>query len=251
MAGNAATPGQSVTARALAVLGAFDRNHRALTLTEIAARADLPVPTALRLTRELVDWGALTRRSDQRFVIGRRLWDVGLLAPIQSGLRELAAPFMQDLFAATLATVHLAVRDGAQVLYLDRLSGRASVPVVSRVGSRLPLYSTGVGKVLLAYAPDDVRTAVLADLRPITRYTVVASGLLNKQLDQVRRDGYATTLEEMTLGACSVAVPVRAGDEVVAALGVVVGALGRNKATLVAAAQVAAAGIGRAVSGLT
>lgn len=250
MAGNATTPGQSVTGRALAVLGAFDRRHRALTLTEIATRAGLPVPTALRLTRELADWGALTRRPDQRFVIGRRLWDIGLLAPIQSGLRELAAPFMQDLYAATLATVHLAVRDGTQVLYLDRLSGRASVPVVSRVGSRLPLYPTGVGKVLLAHAPDDVRQEVLADLRPITRYTVVAPGLLNKQLEQVRREGYATTFEEMTLGACSVAVPIRVGDEVVASLGVVVGTLGRNKATLVAAAQVAAAGIGRTAGGL-
>jgi hypothetical protein len=69
-------------------------------------------------------------------VIGRRLWDLGLLAPVQTGLRDVAAPFLQDLYGATMATVHLAVRDGTQVLYLDRLSGHASVPVVSRVGAR-------------------------------------------------------------------------------------------------------------------
>ncbi|MFW0782945.1 IclR family transcriptional regulator [Gordonia sp. CPCC 206044] len=245
MAGNTGSPGQSVTARALAVLGAFDRAHRALTLTEIADRAGLPVPTVYRLVRELETWGALVRRPDNAFVIGRRMWDLGLLAPIQSGIREIAAPFLQDLYAATLATVHLAVRDGTQVLYLDRLSGRASVPVVSRVGSRLPLHSTGVGKVLLAHAPDEVRRAVMADLRPMTRHTIVAPGVLDRQLRQIRHQGFATTTEEMTLGACSVAVPIRNGDDVVAALGVVVPALGRNRASLVSAAQVAAQGAGR------
>ncbi|WAC53575.1 IclR family transcriptional regulator [Gordonia sp. SL306] len=245
MAGNTGSPGQSVAARALAVLGAFDRAHRALTLTEIAERAQLPLPTVHRLVRELETWGALTRRPDNRFVVGRRLWDLGLLAPIQSGIREIAAPFLQDLYAATLATVHLAVRDEAQVLYLDRLSGRASVPVVSRVGSRLPLHCTGVGKVLLAHAPDDIRRTAMEDLTPMTRHTIVAAGVLDRQLRQIRQQGYATTVEEMTLGACSVAVPVRRGDTVVAALGVVVPTLGRNRPTLVAAAQVAARGVGR------
>jgi DNA-binding IclR family transcriptional regulator len=246
MAGNTSAPGQSVAQRTLAVLAAFDRDHRALTLTEIADRADLPLPTAHRLTRELVSWGALVKRPDGRFVVGRRLWDLGLLAPIQSDIREIAAPFLHDLYAATLATVHLAVRDGTQVLYLDRLAGRASVPVVSEVGGRLPLYCTGVGKVLLAHAPDEVRRAVLSDLRPMTTHTVIAPGVLDRQLGQIRHLGYATTVEEMTLGACSIAVPIRNGDDdVVAALGVVVPSLGRNRAMLVAASQVAAQGIVR------
>ncbi|MEE4024891.1 IclR family transcriptional regulator [Gordonia sp. PKS22-38] len=249
MAGNTSRPGQSVAARTLEVLGAFDRTHRALTLTEIAERAELPVPTVHRLVRELETWGALTRRPDTRYVIGRRLWDLGLLAPIQSGIREIAAPFLQDLYAATFATVHLAVRDGVEVLYLDRLSGRASVPVVSRVGSRLPLHCTGVGKVLLAHSPDEVRREAMGDLRAMTPHTIVAPGVLDRQLRQIRQQGYATTTEEMTLGACSIAVPIRRGDEVVAALGVVVPSLGRNRATLVAAAQVAAQGVGRTLGG--
>ena len=96
------------------------------------------------------------------------MWDLGLLAPVQTGLRQVASPFLHDIYGATLATVHLAVRDGTAVLYLDRLSGHASVPVVSQVGSRLPMHATGVGKVLLAYAPEDVRAAVLANLTRIT-----------------------------------------------------------------------------------
>lgn len=248
MAGNSARSGVSVASRVLAVLGAYDTGHRRLTLSEIARRAELPLPTAHRLVRELAQWGALVRQPDGAYVVGRRLWDLGLLAPVQSGLRDVASPFLHDLYGATLATVHLAVRDGTEVLYVDRHSGHASVPVVSRVGSRLPLYATGVGKVLLAYAPPEVVDEVLADLRHITPYTVTQPGRLRDQLRRVRRDGYAQTSEEMSLGACSVAVPIRDGrDEVVAALGIVVARLNRDRPRLVAALQVAAHGIGRSI----
>jgi DNA-binding IclR family transcriptional regulator len=136
------------------------------------------------------------------------------------------------------------------VLYLDRLTGRRSVPVVSTVGSRLPLYPTGVGKVLLAYAPDEVQSTVLSSLKRITPHTITQPARLRAQLDRVRSDGYATTVEEMTLGACSVAVPVsRAETEVVAALGIVVPNLRRDRPRLVAALQVAAHGIGRSIGG--
>lgn len=249
MAGNISRPGATVVSRVLALLGAFDETHRRLTLTELARRADLPVPTAHRLIGELTARGALARTPSGEYVVGRRLWSLGVLAPVQTGLLEAAAPFLHDLYAATLATVHLAVRDGTEVLYLDRLSGRRSVPVVSTVGSRLPLYPTGVGKVLLAHAPEPVQAEVLSSLKRITPHTITQPARLRAQLDRARSDGYATTVEEMTLGACSVGVPVRRNDaEVVAALGIVVPSLRRDRPRLVAALQVAAHGIGRSIS---
>lgn len=247
MAGNSTSPGASVTSRALALVGAFDEEHRRLTLTELAERAGLPVATAHRLVAELVEWGALTRTGSGDYVVGRRLWDIGLLAPLQAGLVELASPYLHDLYGATHATVHLAVRDGVEVLYLDRLRGSASVPVVSTIGSRLPMHATGVGKVLLAHAPLEAQQRVLADLPRITAYTVTQPGRLRRQLAQALRDDHATTTEEMSLGACSVAVPVRRGGEVVAALGLVVPSLKRDRPRLVAALQVAARGVGRAL----
>lgn len=247
MAGNTATPGATVTSRALALLGAFDEHHRRLTLSELAGRAGLPLPTAHRLVGELVAWGALARTSAGAYVVGRRLWDLGLLAPVQTGLRELASPYLHDLYGATLATVHLAVRDGTQVLYIDRLAGHASVPVVSSVGSRLPLHATGVGKVLLAHAPAPVQQDVLAHLTAITPYTVTHPGRLRRQLSRVRQDDHATTSEEMSLGACSIAVPIRRGPDVVAALGIVVPSL-RDHARLTGALHVAARSVGRALS---
>jgi len=240
-------PGPSVTSRALALVGAFDDTHRRLTLTELAGRAGLPLPTAHRLVGELVTWGALARTSAGDYVIGRRLWDLGLLAPHNAGLVEVASPYLHDLYGATLATVHLAVREGTEVLYVDRLRGSTSVPIVSTVGSRLPMHATGVGKVLLAFAPAEVQRSVLADLPRITAYTITQPGTLQRQLSAVLREDYATTVEEMSLGACSVAVPVRRGADVVAALGIVVSSLKRDKARLVSALQVASRGISRSL----
>jgi len=248
MAGNTAAPGATVTSRVLAILGAFDDEHRSLTLTEIAGRAGLARATAHRLIAELTAWGALRREASGAYTIGRRLWDLGLLAPVQTDLRQTAAPFLHDLYGATRATVHLAVRDGTQVLYVDTVRGNASVPIVSTVGSRLPLHSTGVGKVLLAHAPADVRREVLSGPLPrFTAYTITQPARLERQLRRVLEDGYATTAEEMTLGACSVAVPVRVGEETVAVVGAVVAELRRTRERLIAALGVAARGIERSL----
>lgn len=119
------------------------------------------------------------------------------------------------------------------------------MPVVSSVGTRLPMHATGVGKVLLAHVPAEVQSDVLANLTRITAYTITQPGTLRRQLARVVRDGYATTIEEMSLGACSVAVPIRRGPDVVASLGLVVPSLKKDRPRLVSALQVAAHGIGR------
>jgi DNA-binding IclR family transcriptional regulator len=240
---------KSVTRRALALLAAFDAEHPALPLSALARRAGLPLTTAHRLGGELTAWGALDRRQDGSYVVGRRLWDLGLLAPISRELREVALPFLQDLSAATGENAHLAVRDGTSALFVERISGRSAVAIVSRTGSRLPLHATGVGKVLLAHAGPQVVTEVLRRPRRITAYTVGDPRVLRRQLADVRRRGYAVTGEEMSLGAASVAVPVLGSDgEVVAALGVVVASSRRNLARLVPALQVAAQGVARAAA---
>ena len=148
-----------------------------------------------------------------------------MLAPVEGRLRQVAEPFLHDVYAATLATVHLAVRDGDEVLYLERMMGRTSVPIVSSVGSRLPMHCTGVGKVLLAFAPRQVQDHVFANLTRITPYTIVTPSVLSGQLERIRREAVATTSRG------DVARRVFAGrtgrrrqsdDAVVAAIGVVV-----------------------------
>jgi len=245
MAGNTRQTGTSVTSRALAILSAFDEQHRAMSLSDIAARADLPLATTHRLLGELFRWGALERLPSGEYVIGRKIWDIGHLAPAETGLRQVAEPFLHDLYGATLATVHLAVREEFEVVYLDRLRGNQSVPVVSKVGGRLPLHTTGVGKVLLAHAPVEVQDTVLGALTRITPYTITQPGVLRRQLRQVLDKGYATTREEMSLGACSIAVPIHRREEVIASLGLVVPTLKGSEQRLYGALRVAAQSIGR------
>ena len=147
MAGRTTEPGRSVTSRALGLLDAFDSTSPRLTLSEIADRSGTPLATAHRLLAELADWGALARRSDGRYEIGRKLWDLGLLAPVQLELRQLAAPFLLDVHTTIRDTVHQAVRDALSALYIERISGRESVPVVSQVGSHLFAQLAGTSKV--------------------------------------------------------------------------------------------------------
>ncbi len=249
MAGNSGAPGRAVATRALAMLDAFSAEAPRLTLSEIAQRSDTPLTTAHRLIGALAGWGALVRRPDGRYEVGRKLWDLGLLASVQLELRQVAAPFLLDVHTATRDTVHLAVREGRSALYVERVSGRESVPVVSQVGSRLPLHATGVGKVLLAAAPDDVLDRMLGALTRETRHTIADPARLRREIAEVRRRGFARTAEEMSLGAASVAVPVpvdSAGTTVVAAaLGIVVPSSRRDPARLVPVLEVAARGIGR------
>lgn len=223
MAGNSRDQGRSVTARALSVLTAFDIDNTRLTLTAIARRADIPLATAHRLVRELENWGALQREDDGRYAVGMRLWEIGLLSPVNSRLREVALPFMQELCESTHDNVHLAVRDGTHAVYVEKLSTPRAVPIISRPGGRLPLHATGVGKVLLAHASTGVVQRCWENgLSRHTPYTITEPGRLARELRGVRDRGFAQANEEMTLGNCSVAVPVHGHTgEVVAALGMV------------------------------
>jgi DNA-binding IclR family transcriptional regulator len=239
----------TVTSRVLAVLAAFEPGRPLLTLTEIAQRAGLPLTTAHRLVGELARWGALERGPDGRYRVGLRLWEVATLAPRGLGLREAALPFLEDLYEATHQNVHLAVRDGGEAVYVERLSGRGAVPVVSRVGGRLPLHATGVGLVLLAYAPRAAQEAVLAG--PLTRFTprtITQPRALRRVLAEVRRARVAVSDGLLDLAALSVASPVHGPEgEVVAALSVVVPSE-HDASTYTAAVLAAARGVSRALT---
>jgi DNA-binding IclR family transcriptional regulator len=233
-----------VTGRALALLAAFDADHPRLTLSELARRSGTPLTTTFRLVAELEGWRALDRQPDGRYAIGLRLWELGRLAPVSADLRETALPFLSDLYELTRENVHLAVRDGGAAVIVEKLTGHHAVSIVSRVGGRLPLHATGVGKALLAFAPAEVRADYLrGPLVRCTPYTLAGSRLA-RELALVRRRGWARTAEEMTLGSCSVAVPVAGphGDAA-AALGLVVHSVRRDLDKWVPALLRSAAGI--------
>jgi DNA-binding IclR family transcriptional regulator len=245
--------GPSVTARVLGILSAFGPGAEALTLSGIARAAGLPLSTAHRLVGELAAWGALERGEDGRYRVGLRLWEVGALAPRSLGLRERAMPYLEDLYEATRQNVQLGVRDGHEVVYVERLAHPEAVRVFSRVGGRMPLHATGVGQVLLAHAPGPVQEEVLAGPLPaLTPRTITDAHTLRRTLAAVRREGVAVCDGMVDLLAMSVAAPVRGEDErVVASLSVVVPSAGAEPRAIVPAVRAAARGISRALGSPT
>jgi DNA-binding IclR family transcriptional regulator len=214
--------GRSVISKVVALFDAFTPTTPELSLNELAAETGLPVSTTYRLASELVAWGGLERVAGGGYRIGLRLWELGSLAPRGESLREVALPFMSDLYEATRENVHLAVLDGTEVLYVEKLSGRRAMTVRTRRGGRLPLHATAAGKVLLAHAPESLfRETVAAGLRRYTAHTIIAPGHLRRALTDIRRSGIGYAREELTVGTLSVASAILDGEgDAVAAVSV-------------------------------
>lgn len=239
----------SVTGRALRVLEAFTPAAPVQSLTDIARRTGLPLTTAHRLVGELERWGALERDTRGSYRIGLRLWEIASLAPRGLGLRELALPQLSDLVHVTGENAQLAVREDLSVVFVERLAGRGAVPVLTRVAGRFALTPTGVGRVLLAYAPPEVQERALAGPQPrCTERTECDPVALRQALAEVRHTGVAICERQVTLDSVSVAAPVHGprGD-VVAAVSVVAHVDRVQPYTLVPLVQVAARGISRAL----
>ncbi|GAA0546520.1 IclR family transcriptional regulator [Saccharopolyspora spinosporotrichia] len=207
--GHPTGPTGPVTTRALTLLDCFAPTRPALTLSQLALRAGMPLSTAHRLVGELVGWGALERDADGAYCIGLRLWELGALAPRGAGLRERALPFLEDLSQITRENVQLAVREGTEVVYVERIAGSGAVPVLTRVGGRFALTATGVGLVLLAHAPAELQDEVLAaHIDRYTELTVTDPARLRRLLADVRSNGFSISDRQVTMDAISVAAPI-------------------------------------------
>lgn len=240
---------RSVTAKVLALLGAFSSRTPEMTLSELARRAGVSLPTAHRRVAELLEWGALERGPGGRYRIGLRLWELASLAPRGPGLREVAMPFLEDLYEITRENVQLAVREGAEVVFVERIAGHHAVPVRTRVGGRFALHATGVGLALLAHAPIDVQQELLDS--PLDRFssrTVTDPAALREKLAAIRQNGFAISDGQVTVDALSVAAPVSGPDgEVIAAVSLVVRAEGAQPTALAPVVRSASRSIARAL----
>lgn len=216
----------SVLSKARHILDAFLDDDLGVTavlpLTELARRSGVPKASVHRLCQELLEWGLLERAAPGTgYRLGLLLFEMGQRVSRQRLLRDAAIGPMEELIAATGATVHLGIRAGLDVLYVEKLAGRRPVAEPSTVAGRLPLHATATGKVLLAFAPRAVLDDALAAGFPrVTPRTLTSPALLGAQLERIRREGHAVEVEECRLGHASLAVPVTDGSGVVAALSV-------------------------------
>ncbi|WP_436405358.1 IclR family transcriptional regulator [Mycobacterium asiaticum] len=209
------TTPSAVIDRISLVLDAFEGPGR-LTLAQIVRRTGLPRSSAHRMLERLVQLRWL-RRSGRDYELGMRLVELGSLAVHQDRLVRAAKPLLGELHRATGLVVHLAVLDGADVLYLDKIGDRMIAAIPTRVGGRQPAHCAAVGKAMLAY--QDTHEPVDLTTRK-TKYSIATAAQLTAELAKIRSHGFAFDREESLLGFGCVAAPIGGPGEAVAAVSV-------------------------------
>jgi DNA-binding IclR family transcriptional regulator len=201
------------------VLDTFDGPGR-LTLAQIVRRTGLPRSSAHRMLERLVQLRWL-RRSGRDYELGMRLVELGSLAVHQDRLVRAASPLLGELHRATGLVVHLAVLDGPDVVYLEKIGDRMASAIPTRVGGRQPAHCTAAGKAILAYCDQDAYQDAQVNLQVRkTKYSISNSSQLALELAKVRAHGVAFEREESLLGFGCVAAPIGSPGEAVAAVSV-------------------------------
>ena len=207
-------------ARGLAVLAAFDARHPTLGLAGIATRTGLSRAAVRRLVLTLQHLGYV-RPHGREYALSPRVLELGFGCLGSLQLTDLALPLVEQLAHRVSHSCSMAVLDGQSIVYVLRVPVRRVMTVALGVGARLPAYAASMGRVLLAGLPPASLDAWLGECRPsrLTPHTVTDRRRLKRIVAEVRAQGYAYVEQELELGLCSLAVPVRDRDgNVIAAL---------------------------------
>jgi len=231
--------------KGLRILQAYRSGDRKLRLNDLVDRTGMPKSTVHRLTQVLIENHLLSLDAGG-YELGIGLFELGGLVPVKQRLREIALPFLQDLFVATHETVHLGIREGRDVVYVEKIYGHSDLALPSRVGGRLPLTCTAVGKALLAFSSGEIQESVLTQpLRRISQRSIVDPARLRRELAEIRNTGLAFEREENTPGRGCVAAPVLVQGEALAALSISVPITHYTVPPLAAAVKTAALALSR------
>ena len=200
--------------KALQLLDAFRGSGPTLGVSEIARRSGVPKSTAFRLLAHL-EQGGYVERDGSDYCLGRHLFELGNSVPLcrPQGLRSIASPHLGHLFARVQKVVHLAVLEGTEIVYVDKIHAPDTVQVQTSVGGRMPAACSSLGKVMLAFSDRSTIGPVLdAGLARRTRYSVADPALFLRELARVRQEGVAYDREEVQLGLACVAAPILGAD---------------------------------------
>jgi DNA-binding IclR family transcriptional regulator len=209
-------------ATGLAVLAALAEVEE-IGLSELARRLGVAGPTLFRILATLAARGYV-QKTDARYRLTLKAWELGAKAVRRIALRDVARPFLDRLLAETGETVHLSVLQGEGIVIIDKLDSPHPVRVDTFVGLRAPAHCSATGKAILAWQPAPALAALLPERLPrYTAATITDRRAFDRELAEVRRSGWARNREEWREGVCAAAVPTRgAAGEVVASLSVTV-----------------------------
>jgi IclR family pca regulon transcriptional regulator len=216
--------------RGLAVLAAFHSDRPLIGVSELARELEMNRSTAHRYISTLAQLGYLKQDPEsKRYRLGPKVLDLGFAAINSMSVREISAPHLRALSDETGCTVNLAIRDGADIVYIERCRtarpGQREIDLNLHVGSRLPAYCTALGKAIVAFLPDAQIEEIIAHTEFVVRgpHTVTTAQAFRDELAQIRASGIAVNDEQLAYGLRSIAAPIRShGDEVVASVNLAV-----------------------------
>jgi DNA-binding IclR family transcriptional regulator len=210
--------------KALRLLTTLGEHPDGSTLSELSRAVGYPTSTTFRLLGTLTHDGFVEfDETTKRYRLGLTIFALGQRVSQAHGFGGVALPIMQALSAETREASLMSVLDGDRQLYVHYVDGPQQVSVIGEPGKHGPVHNTAMGKVLVAFAPADVREHLLAtlDLTATGPNTVTDRDALRAEIARVQHEGYATADEEHEAGIRAVGVPVRdASGVAVAALSV-------------------------------
>jgi DNA-binding IclR family transcriptional regulator len=193
------------------LLALYDREHAEWGVRDAASKLKMAKSSAHDLMASLAKLGFLNRTEDNRYRLGWRLVTLSETLLATTELRKEARPVLEDLAAQYQETIHLAVLDDTQAVYVDKLEGKQAVRVeLTSLGARLYAHCSSLGKVLLAYSSEDEARRIIqtAGLPRFTPNTITDEEELMQNLAKIRKQGYAYDLEEILLDLCCVGAPI-------------------------------------------
>ena len=206
---DSATGSAKTLVKALRILGSVAAHPEGLTLSDLSRICRLPKPTAHRVLGVLVQGGMLRLEADGGYRLGPECLVLGTAFLENLDLRERARDILVDLVERTGETCHLGVLDGTHVVYIDKVESPHPIRMASRVGRRNPAYSTGIGKAMLAFSPEDqIEAIIAAGLEQRTPRTITDPSRFRSELAMVAKRGYAIDDVENEEAIRCIAAPV-------------------------------------------
>jgi DNA-binding IclR family transcriptional regulator len=179
-------------------------------ITEVSRQLNIPKSSVFGILQTLRDNGWVEKLDDDRYSLTLKLFGLGSSIIASLDLRQQVSPVLRELATQTNITGHLAVLASDEAVYIDKAEVPGAIRLTTFIGSRCPLHSTGMGKALLAWLPDGEVDRII-QTRGLTAYTpktISSPVALKAELAQVRKLGYAVSIEENEPGVCGIAAPV-------------------------------------------
>lgn len=196
--------------KAFNILECFTTTHQELGVTDLAQKLSTNKSAVYRMLATMEALNVIQQNPENgRYRLGLKLFELGQKVPINQNFIAKARPFMEALAKQAGETAHLAIYKNNKVYFLDKVVGRHDLQINSQIGSEKAIHCTGLGKVMLAFSEPNYETIIQSlSLHPVTKHTITNTDNLIKEVEIIKRQGFALDLEENEIGLVCVSVPV-------------------------------------------